>query len=79
MLFRSLSTNIAAARDNGAEVLDVSNWLCATERCPVIVGNILVWRDSNHITTRFADWLIPLIDAAVGPYVEAVRQRTSVS
>ena len=74
-----LSTNIAAARDNGAEVLDVSNWLCATERCPVIVGNILVWRDSNHITTRFADWLVPLIDAAVGPYVEAVRQRTSVS
>jgi len=73
------ATNVAAAVDNAAQVLDVSNWLCATERCPVIVGNVLVYRDSNHITTKFAELLAPLIDAAASPYVEAVRQRTKVS
>ena len=61
------------------EILDVSNWLCASDRCPVVVGNVLVYRDSNHITTKFAEVLAPLIDAAVSPYVEAVRQRTKVS
>lgn len=74
-----LDTNIAAAVDNAAQVLDVTNWLCTDKACPVIVGNLLVYRDSNHITTKYAEWLAPLIDAAVSPYVEAVRQRTSVS
>ena len=74
-----LDTNIAAAVDNGAQVLDVTNWLCSDSACPVIVGNLLVYRDSNHITTKYAEWLTPLIDAAVAPYVEGVRQRTRVS
>lgn len=74
-----LDTNIAAAVDNAAQVLDVTNWLCTDKACPVIVGNLLVYRDSNHITTKYAEWLAPLIDAAVSPYVEGVRQRTSVS
>ena len=74
-----LDTNIAAAVDNGAQVLDVTNWLCTDKACPVIVGNLLVYRDSNHITTKYAEWLTPLIDAAVSPYVEGVRQRTKVS
>lgn len=74
-----LDTNIAAALDNGAQVLDVTNWLCTKEACPVIVGNLLVYRDSNHITTKYAEWLTPLIDEAISPYVEGVRQRTRVS
>lgn len=74
-----LDTNIAAAVDNGAQVLDVTNWLCTDKVCPVIVGNLLVYRDTNHITTKYAEWLAPLIDAAVSPYVEGVRQRTNVS
>lgn len=73
------AANLEAATANGAQVLDVSNWLCATERCPVIVGNILVYRDSNHLTTKYAELLTPLINDAVGPYVDAVRQRTKVS
>ncbi len=74
-----LDTNIAAAVDNGAQVLDVTNWMCTDKVCPVIVGNLLVYRDTNHITTKYAEWLAPLIDAAVSPYVEGVRQRTKVS
>lgn len=74
-----LDANVAAAVDNGAQVLDVTNWMCTDKACPVIVGNLLVYRDSNHITTKYAEWLSPLIDAAVSPYVEGLRQRTSVS
>lgn len=74
-----LDTNIAAATENEAQVLDVTNWLCTDKACPVIVGNLLVYRDSNHITTKYAAWLAPLIDTAVGPYVDGLRQRTNVS
>jgi peptidoglycan/LPS O-acetylase OafA/YrhL len=74
-----LDTNVAAAVDNGAQVLDVTNWMCTDKACPVIVGNLLVYRDSNHITTKYAEWLTPLIDQAISPYVEGVRQRTNVS
>ena len=73
------ATNIAVAVDNGAQYLDVSNWICGPEACPVIVGNILVNRDSNHITTTYATWLTPLVEAAIVPYVDALRQRTNVS
>jgi hypothetical protein len=73
------ATNVAVAVDNGAQYLDISNWICGPEICPVIVGNILVYRDSNHITTTYARWLSPLVEAAIGPYVDALRQRTNVS
>jgi peptidoglycan/LPS O-acetylase OafA/YrhL len=73
------ATNVAVAVDNGAQYLDVSNWICGPEVCPVIVGNILLYRDSNHVTTTYARWLAPLVEAAISPYVEALRQRTNVS
>ena len=73
------ATNIAVAVDNGAQYLDVSNWICGPQACPVIVGNILVNRDSNHITTTYSQWLTPLVEAAIAPYVDALRQRTKVS
>ena len=71
-------TNIAVAVDNGAQYLDISNWLCAVDTCPVISGNLLMYRDSNHITTAYAEWLTPFFDAAVGPYVDGLRLRLQV-
>lgn len=72
------STNIAVAVDNGAQYLDISNWVCGLEICPVISGNLLMYRDSNHITTTYAEWLTPFFDAAVGPYVDGLRLRLQV-
>ena len=39
---------------HGASQADLTPLLCDDERCPVIVGNILVYRDANHVTTAFA-------------------------
>ena len=72
-------TNIAVAIENGAQSLDISNWVCASEICPVISGNLLMYRDSNHITTTYAQWLTPFMDAAVSPYVNGLRLRMQVS
>jgi peptidoglycan/LPS O-acetylase OafA/YrhL len=41
------------ARSGGA-FIDVNQWICDRDRCPVIQGNVLVYRDPNHITGQFA-------------------------
>jgi peptidoglycan/LPS O-acetylase OafA/YrhL len=60
----------AAVQAAGGTYLDVVPWLCAAEVCPVVVGNVLVYRDDNHITTHWASTLAPL----VGQAVAAARQ-----
>ena len=72
-------TIIDAAVKNGAQYLDISNWVCSIDTCPVITGNILMYRDSNHLTTTYVEFLTPLIDAAISPYIEGVRSRIKVS
>jgi peptidoglycan/LPS O-acetylase OafA/YrhL len=42
-----------------------SDWLCTPTSCPVIIGDVLVYRDHNHITTTAAAYLTPLIEATV--------------
>jgi hypothetical protein len=48
-----------------ADFVTTSGWLCAPEGCPVIVGDVLVYRDGNHVTATAARWLSPYLDAAV--------------
>jgi len=50
------------AAEFGAATADVSDWLCTPDVCPVILGNMLVYRDRNHITTAAAEFLAPLMD-----------------
>ena len=68
-------TNIDVAVENGAQYLDTSHWVCTDSMCPVISGNLLMYRDSNHITTTYAEWLTPFFAAAVTPYVNGIRLR----
>jgi len=53
-----------AAAANGAEFVAVSDWLCSDESCPVILGNLLLYRDDNHITATASRYLSPLLEAA---------------
>ena len=54
----------------GEHVVWVRNWFCTANMCPTIVGNLLVYRDDNHITVTYASFVAPLLDAAVGPVVD---------
>jgi len=53
----------AAAAAAGAGYIDTQPWFCAGNTCAVIVNNILVYRDNNHITDTYASWLTPVIGA----------------
>ena len=53
----------------GVDVLWVRNWFCTESVCPPIVGNILVYRDDNHMTVTYAEFLAPLLDGAIADVV----------
>lgn len=53
----------------GQQVLWVRNWFCLTTSCPTVVGNVLVYRDDNHMTVSFASLIAPLLDAATFEFV----------
>jgi len=55
----------------GASTIDTSDWLCTAQACPIIIGDLLVYRDRNHLTPAAATSLVPLLDAAVTPLVAA--------
>ncbi|ORW26639.1 acyltransferase family protein [Mycobacterium palustre] len=45
----------------GGHYADLTDLFCAAQRCPVIVGNTLVFRDDNHVTTEYARLLTPAV------------------
>ena len=65
---------VAAAYD--AAFVSTSNWLCSPTACPVIVGDVLVYRDANHLTATAASWLAPYLDAADRAVAPVTRRRS---
>jgi peptidoglycan/LPS O-acetylase OafA/YrhL len=56
-----MAAESAATAAGGGQYVDLSGLFCTAGRCPVIVGNTLVFRDDNHITTEYARVLAPLL------------------
>ena len=58
----------------GEQVVWTHQWLCTDAGCPTVVGNILVYRDDNHLTGTYASFIAPLLDEAIAPVVEWYAQ-----
>ncbi len=58
---------IAAAKlVPGTKVIDLANYYCSVDRCPSVVGNVIVYRDTQgHITETYAQTLAPAIEDAL--------------
>ena len=65
----------SVAADRGLGAIDPRPWLCVDDRCPVVVGDILVYRDSHHLSDTFVTWFTPVLDAELGPYIDSLRAR----
>ena len=57
----------------GGAYFDLSRLLCAGGRCPVVVGNDLVYRDDNHLTPEYAGWLAPVLAAELDGVLRSVH------
>jgi peptidoglycan/LPS O-acetylase OafA/YrhL len=52
-----------AAKATGAGLIVLTDQICpGTGNCPVVINNIIVWRDQHHLTATFATTLGPAID-----------------
>ncbi|GJF14807.1 acyltransferase [Mycolicibacterium cyprinidarum] len=62
--FRYPDPLVAAAQVvAGTTLIDLTPYYCTTDRCPSVIGNVIVYRDTNHITATFAKTLAqPLED-----------------
>ncbi|MGB1727001.1 MAG: acyltransferase family protein [Ilumatobacteraceae bacterium] len=59
--------------ERGVGTIDPRPWLCVDDRCPVVVGDILVYRDSHHLSDTFVRWFTPVLNRAIGPYIDSLR------
>lgn len=50
----------------GGEYADLTEFLCDSRICPVIVDHLLVYRDVNHLTTTYVRHLAPALSTYVG-------------
>jgi peptidoglycan/LPS O-acetylase OafA/YrhL len=62
----------AVASSAGAGYVDTDPWFCISTTCSVIVGNLLVYRDDNHITASYASWLTPAVGAQLAKATSGV-------
>ena len=44
-----------------------SDWICTPTKCPVILGDVLLYRDDNHMTTVASTLLAPYLEATMVP------------
>ena len=58
-----IAAEAAATAAGGGQYADLTELFCTADRCPVIVGNTLVYRDDNHLTIGYAQALAPAIGA----------------
>jgi hypothetical protein len=47
--------------------VSTSDWLCGTNECPVVLGNIVMYRDNNHVSATMSRYLAPFVQAAMLP------------
>ncbi|MFW8744990.1 SGNH hydrolase domain-containing protein, partial [Mesorhizobium japonicum] len=55
-----------ATAATGTPLIDLTGYFCTT-RCAPIIGNVLVYRDSHHITASFARAMTPALSRRLVP------------
>ncbi len=58
-----IAAESAATNAGGGHYADLTDLFCTTNRCPVIVGNTLVYLDEFHLTVEYSRLLAPVIGA----------------
>ena len=60
-----LAEEAKLAAVSGIGFIDPTPWVCPSSPCPVVLGDLLVYRDAGHLTATFAAALSDRLEAAV--------------
>lgn len=59
--YRDIAFEVAVSQ--GLAAIDMTDYFCGAERCPTVIGGVLVYRDAHHFTATYARTLAPYLDA----------------
>ncbi len=62
----------AADRVDGVQTIDLSDLVCPEQTCVPVIGNVLVYRQSSHVTDAYVRTLIPDLTDRLVPVVGEV-------
>lgn len=55
---------------NNWHLVDLSDYMCDSTECGIILGDIFLYRDDDHLTSTFASQFTPVLMQAISPLVE---------
>ncbi len=64
---KAMAEDLALARRYQLDSIDPTSWFCTPARCPVIVGNILLYRDDAHMVPAWSRFISPVLAHAMLP------------
>jgi hypothetical protein len=64
------SQELRIAKQEQVDAIDPTSWFCTRKGCPVIVGNVLLYRDRAHMTPSWSRFLAPVLADAILPVVQ---------
>jgi peptidoglycan/LPS O-acetylase OafA/YrhL len=69
---------VEAAKDQpGVTVIDMNDFFCRDGSCSPVIGGVVGYRDSHHITATFSATLAPYLDERIEAAVPAVADAAS--
>ena len=63
------SVDAVAAQHAGVDRVLPDDWLCGASSCPAVIGNVLMYRDDNHLSPAGSALLAPYIEAMLLVYI----------
>jgi peptidoglycan/LPS O-acetylase OafA/YrhL len=54
----------------GADLVDLTDDFCTDDSCPPVVGNVLIYRDSHHLTATYSRLLAPALEEAAADVLD---------
>ncbi|CCI53485.1 acyltransferase family protein [Nostocoides jenkinsii] len=63
----------AVKRVPTARLIDMNPWVCPQQGCWPVIGHVLVWRQSAHLTATYVETLAPVFDARLTAALRELR------
>jgi peptidoglycan/LPS O-acetylase OafA/YrhL len=60
------TVNAAVAEVEGVELVDPASRFCIGAQCPGVIGDVLVYRNTGHVTASYAETLAPWLERRLG-------------
>ncbi len=57
-----IAAEASTVRIAGGTYVDTQPWFCTATTCAVMVDNLVVYRDDNHLTQTYANFLTPVVE-----------------